>query len=232
MSLSAIILDFDGVIVDTEKLHLRAFQDVLGARGIDLSPQDYFDDYLGLDDAGVLRALARQSGLDLGDARVSEMLAEKAARYGDLIAGGGLLFEGVGQRLREWSRTVPLGIASGAIASEIERILRRESLLECFTAIVSAGDVQRGKPAPDPYLVALGRLNAARRARLPDGPPIEPRRVVAIEDSLPGIEAARAAGMRTAAVTTNHAAAQLSAADLVVASAAALDLPMLERLTS
>ena len=243
--LQAIIFDFDGVIADTEKLHLRAFQEVLGRRGIDLGARQYYDHYLGLDDAGVLRALARQCGLALGDARVEAMLREKAQRYAELIAGGVVLLDGVNERVRAWGRQVPLAIASGALRSEIERILQRHHLLECFAAIVSADDVARGKPAPEPYLAALHRLNAGRLRRLPTQDPgprtsdpgrydrsIEPAGCVAIEDSRPGIEAARAAAMRTVAVTTNHPAEVLSSADLVVASVASLDLPILGDLTS
>jgi len=259
MSLCAIVFDFDGVIADTEKLHLRAFQEVLGKRGIDLGAQQYYDHYLGLDDAGVLRALARHCGLAVGDVRVEAMLREKAQRYAELIAGVVVLFDGVNERVRAWSRQVPLAIASGALRSEIERILRRHDLLACFAAIVSADDVARGKPAPDPYLIALDRLNAARLRRRPTPDPglrtsdfgprtpdvgprtpdpgrhdrsIEPANCVAIEDSRPGIEAARAAGMRTVAVTTNHPADALSSADLVVASVASLDLRILVDLTS
>jgi len=247
--LQAIIFDFDGVIADTEKLHLRAFQDVLGKRGIDLCAQEYYNRYLGLDDAGVLRALAPQCGLALGDTRLEAMLREKAERYGELIEGSAALFDGVNERVRAWSRQIPLAIASGALRGEIERILQRHDLLECFTAIVSADDVARGKPAPEPYLTALERLNVRRSegprsgGRTPDSGPrtsdfgqrgrsIEPAGCVAIEDSRPGIEAARAAAMRTVAVTTNHPAEVLSSADLVVASVASLDLPILGDLTS
>lgn len=223
MMLSAIVFDFDGVIVDTEKLHLRAFQEVLRGRGIELSARDYYDRYLGLDDSGVLRSLARECGLALGDARVAAMLVEKAARYAELLSSGAVLFEGVEGRLRAWSREVPLAIASGSLAAEIDHTLRRYDLLGCFTAIVSANDVAHGKPSPEPYLTALDRLTVAGGTPHP----IDPRRVVAVEDSRPGIEAARAAGMRTVAVTTNHEAGRLAGADLIVSSVASLDLPML-----
>jgi beta-phosphoglucomutase len=234
--LQAIIFDFDGVIADTEKLHLRAFQEVLDRRGIELGAQEYYDRYLGRDDAGVLRALARQCGLAAGDTRVEVMLREKAGRYAELIAGNEVLFDGVEERLRAWCGQVPLAIASGSLRSEIERILGRRDLLACFRAIVSAEDVTRGKPAPDPYLNALDRLNRHRDGRPQGAGPardrdrIDAHRVVVIEDSVPGIQAARSAGIRTVAVATNHTADALSSADLVVPSVAALDLQTLERL--
>jgi beta-phosphoglucomutase-like phosphatase (HAD superfamily) len=258
--LEAIIFDFDGVIADTEKLHLRAFQEVLGGRGIGLTAADYYARYLGLDDSGVLRALARDCGLAAGDKRLAAILEEKVARYGRLIAASPVLFDGVEERVREWSREVPLAIASGALRSEVEGILRRHDLLARFAAIVTAGDVTRGKPAPDPYLAALDRLNAAPaaakvgKAEAPDAPPrrpgsaggdigrrppasgrrrdrpIEAGRVVVIEDSRPGVASARAAGMRAVAVTTNCPAAQLAAADLIVASVGSLALATLRAL--
>ena len=226
MYLQAIIFDFDGVIADTERLHLRAFREVLAGQGVELTEADYYARYLGLDDYHVLRAVARDCGLTPDDTRLAEILHDKAARYERLIATTAVLYDGVEQRLREWSREVPLAIASGALRSEIERILQRNDLLSCFAAIVTAKDVARGKPAPDPYLTALERLHVAARAEaLPS-----PGGCVVIEDSLPGIEAARAAGMRTVAVTTNYSAERLANADLVVPSVFALDLQTLDAL--
>jgi sugar-phosphatase len=101
---------------------------------------------------------------------------------------------------------------------------------------VSANDVSRGKPAPDPFLTALSRLRSAcnktdsPRAPRDESDDISPARCVVIEDSLPGIAAARAAGMRTVGVTTNHPADRLAAADLVVAAVTSLDLATLDAL--
>ena len=250
--LQAIIFDFDGVIADTEMLHLHAFQEVLREQGVELTAADYYARYLGLDDYDVLRSVARACGLVLDDTRLGGMLDDKAGRYERLIATTPVLYDGVEQRVREWSREVPLAIASGAFRSEIEAILRRNDLLSCFAAIVTAQDVARGKPAPDLYITALAALNGAEARSVPAVDPHSPRRidtgrrapdaghrpahitpraVVVIEDSRPGVEAARAAGMRSVGVTTNYPAEQLDA-DLVVPSVAVLDLPILERLVA
>jgi beta-phosphoglucomutase-like phosphatase (HAD superfamily) len=262
MHLQAIIFDFDGVIADTERLHLRAFREVLAGQGVELTEADYYARYLGFNDTDVLRSVARDCGLAPDDARLAAMLRDKAARYARLIATSPVLYEGVERQVREWSRQVPLAIASGAIRSEIDGILGRSNLAACFAAIITARDVAHGKPAPDPYLAALAALNRGvsgkaealpyRRKdvppsdagrRTPDtgrqsgptdtghrAPAIAPAGCVVIEDSPPGIEAAKAAGMRTVAVTTNHPARLLAGADLVAASVAALDLAMLDRL--
>ena len=219
MNLQAVIFDFDGVLADTEKLHLRAFQEVLGEHGVDLSAEDYFARYLGLDDYHVLLAIASDCALPHGDARVRSLLELKARRYGQLIATERLLFEGVEALVREWSRHVPLAVASGALRREIEEVLGRGGLLECFRAIVSADDVSHGKPAPDTFLLALDRLRGD-----------SPAACVVIEDSLPGITAAKAAGMHVVGVATSHPAEGLREADLVVSSLTDLDLSMLDDL--
>src|SRR5437867_1139258 len=87
----------------------------------------------------------------------------------------------------------------------------QESLADLFTAIVSAEDVSVGKPSPEGFLRALERL----RGRLPD---LAPRDCLVVEDSQPGIESARRAGMRCLAVTNSYPAEALGGADLVVSS--------------
>jgi len=261
MHLSAIIFDFDGVIADTERLHLRAFRDVLAGQGVELTEADYYARYLGFNDGDVLRSVARDCGLAPDDARLAAMLRDKAARYARLIATAPVLYEGVDERVREWSRQVPLAIASGALRSEIDGILGRSNLAACFAAIVTARDVAHGKPAPDSYLAALATLNRGTPGEAealpywrkgvspPDaghgaphaglrGPDsgrhrsIVPAGCVVVEDSPPGIQAAKAAGMRTVAVTTNHPPERLAGADLVVASLAALEMSTLKALVA
>src|SRR3989442_948144 len=108
---------------------------------------------------------------------------------------------------------VPLAVASGALRHEIELILAQAGLADCFAAIVSAEDVSVGKPSPEGFLRALERL----RVRLPD---LAPRDCLVVEDSQPGLEGARRAGMRCLAVTNSYPAAELGGADLIVRSLA------------
>jgi beta-phosphoglucomutase-like phosphatase (HAD superfamily) len=119
---------------------------------------------------------------------------------------------------------MPIAIASGARGDEIRRVLAREDLLACFTAIVAAEDTPVSKPAPDPYLRALTELASAAGRLLA-------RECVAIEDSHWGLESARAAGLRTVAVTTTYRAAEL-VADLTIPSLDAMDLDLMSRLCS
>jgi beta-phosphoglucomutase-like phosphatase (HAD superfamily) len=129
--------------------------------------------------------------------------------------------------VRRLSRDVPLAIASGAQRREIELVIDAAGLRECFECIVAGGDTPQGKPAPDPYVRALGLLRRAGRLPADNG---AAGRSVAIEDSPLGIASARAAGLRCVAVTTSYPADRLGAADLVVGDLDALDVGVLAAL--
>jgi HAD superfamily hydrolase (TIGR01509 family) len=210
--LSGVIFDFDGVLADTEPLHLRAYQDVIGAAGLRLSREAYYSRYLGYDDVGVLRALAEDQVRPLTDEEITELIARKSARYEALVGHTDVLFPGAADLVRRLAAEAPLAIASGALLGEIDIILVRAGLRRLFHAVVAAGDTGRGKPAPDPYLRAVELLGVG-------GPG-----VVVIEDSRWGIESAHGAGLRCIAVAQTYPAHELEQADLVVQDIAALTL--------
>lgn len=223
--LRAIVFDFDGVIADSEPLHLQAFRDVLAEERIALSERAYYDRYLGFDDVGAFAAILRDNGATAGSARVDDLVARKAVRLEILERDRSVLFPGAADAIRRAAAAVPVAIASGARGEEIRRVLVREQLADCFTAIVATEDTPVSKPAPDPYLHALTLLRAAGHAAL------AARDCVAIEDSRWGLQSARAAGMRTVAVTNSYAHAALAdAADMVISSLEAMDLNAVARL--
>jgi beta-phosphoglucomutase len=204
--ISAIVFDFDGVLADSEILHLRAYQEVLAPRGVELSRADYFARYLGFDDDGVFRRLAADRRLELGAGEVEDLIAAKAAVFERLEGGASLLFPGADACVRRLAAEFPLGIASGAMRHEIESVLEREALRDCFQFIVASGDTPSNKPSPDPYLLA-----AALHARAPAA-------CAAIEDSRWGIESARTAGLACVGITNTYPADQLAGADTIIHS--------------
>jgi beta-phosphoglucomutase len=215
--LHAIILDFDGVIANSERLHLRAYQDVLDGTGLTLTDAAYFDRYLGFDDYGVLRALAADAGRAL--------VAAKGQRYDTLAGQGEMLFPGAADFIRQAAAAVPLAIASGALTHEIDHVLVQAGLRDRLLAVVGADQTAHSKPAPDPYLEAFARLQTL------SGLTLDPRRTVAVEDSRWGLESARAAGLRTVAVTNTYGADALAGhAELVVPGLHTLQLDALDRL--
>jgi beta-phosphoglucomutase len=223
--LRAVVFDFDGVIANTEPLHLRSFQQVLGAEGIAVTERDYYDRYLGYDDAGTFRVVASERGCDWNERHIADLVATKALAMEALERDVSVLFPGAADTVRRIAAAAPIAIASGAIGPEIRRVLVREHLEHLFTAIVAAEDTVNSKPFPDPYVRAVALLRDAVGGNL------DPRDCVAIEDSRWGLESARAAGLRTIAVAQSYDRSALSA-DLVIPTITALDLHLFAELFS
>lgn len=224
--LRAVVFDYDGVLADTEPLHLQAFQGSLGPRGVDLGRDDYFARYLGLDDRGVFEAIAADRGLGWSAGTIESLVADKTSRFrGFLRSGRAVLYPGVAERVREWGGTILLGIASGSIREEIEPVLESAGLRSLFGVIVAAGETERGKPAPDPYLRAVSLIAGQQAGECP----IDPGSCLAVEDSPWGIDAAHGAGLPVVALTTSYPASQLGAADLVAERFDDLSLDLLDR---
>ena len=215
--LVGVVFDFDGVIADTEGLHLQAYQDVLRAHGMTLSRDDYEARYLGFDDVGVFTTVAAHRGLTLARGELDRMIEAKGRRFAALVDAGGVVFADAPACIERLAGGLVLGIASGALHQEIEDILNGAGLRRHFSAIVAADDVERAKPAPDGYARAVELLSA----RL--GRPPSPAGFIAIEDSRWGIEAAVAAGLPCIGVTTTYPAGELSGATAIVAGLADID---------
>jgi HAD superfamily hydrolase (TIGR01509 family) len=223
-ALQAIVFDFDGVIANSEPLHLKAFQQALAGDGVVLDANEYYGRYLGYDDVGVFEALARDRALPWTGRHVTELVARKGMKLQAMISGGDVLFPGAAAFIRAAAAEVPIAIASGALRHEIMEIVEAAALNELFAAIVASGDTPEGKPSPSPYLLAFERLQQAAAN------PLNPQRCVAIEDSVWGLESARQAGLRCVGVTTSYTAAELPGAELIVEGLHALTLPMLDAL--
>ena len=110
-SLQAIVFDFDGVIADSEPLHLRAFQQILAEERIELSAADYYSRYLGYDDVGLFQALAADRAVTMTDRQVTELVARKGVRLQQMLHDDHVLFPGAVEfiRIQRWSRHVPAG---------------------------------------------------------------------------------------------------------------------------
>ena len=222
--LRAVIFDFNGIIVDDEPIHFELFQRVLGEEGITLTEEAYYAHYLGFDDRGAFMAGFRESGRSLTDEKLAELIERKAAYYQQAIRDQVVIFPGVKALVNNLAPSVLLAVASGALRHEIATILRTAGLLNYFQAVVSAEDVERGKPEPEIFLKVLAKLNAGVK------PPIEPADCVVIEDSKEGIRGARRAGMRCLAVTNSHPAELLGEANAVVTNLEEVSLTFLQQL--
>jgi beta-phosphoglucomutase len=223
-ALQAIVLDFDGVIANSEPLHLTAFQQMLAERGIELTAEDYFARYLGYDDIGLVQALARDRRIPMTDREMTSLVARKGVILQDLLHGGNVLFPGAVDFIRAAAAEVPIAIASGALRHEIVEIVEGAGVASLFTTIVASGDTPESKPSPAPYRLAFERLQQHAGRRL------DPRRCVAVEDSNWGLESAHGAGLRCVGVTNSYPADALRGAELIVSGLHRLTLPDLDRL--
>ena len=226
--LSAVIFDFNGIIVDDEPIHFELFQRVLKEQGIRLTEQDYYARYLGFDDRGAFTAAYREQGRPINEKALAKLIQRKAVYYQEAIRNKTRVFPGVKTLVPELAQKLPLAIASGALRNEIDAILANINLKQHFRAVVSAEDVTEGKPEPQIFLKALSKLNA-----VPDGRrAIEAGECLVIEDSREGIRGARRAGMKCLAVANSHPPAELREADAVVKSLEEVSLTFLQGMFS
>jgi len=204
----AVIFDFDGVLVDSEPSHYRALRDCLLAEGITITPDEYAQEYLAYDDRECIRVAFETHGQTY-DAERIDAAARRKAQFFEQTSTGVPLFAGARELIASLAEKVPLAIASGALAGEIDRILAAAGLREAFATVVGADNVTRCKPHPEPYLTAMRRLRTA----LPD---LAAAECLVFEDSVPGIAAGLAAGMKVVGVAHTYPPAKLQSAHLVV----------------
>lgn len=224
--LRAVIFDFNGIIVDDEPIHFELFQRVLDEEGIPLSEEDYYSRYLGFDDRGAFSAGYREHHRKLSEHKLADLIARKADYYQEAIRNHVAIFPGVKNLIAELAPELPLAVASGALRSEIVTILSTAGLVDYFQTIISAEDVERGKPEPEIFIKALARLNASAKT----GKPIAAADCVVIEDSKEGIKGALRAGMKCLAVTNSHPAELLTEATAVVKSLELVQLSFLQKM--
>ena len=216
--LAAVIFDFDGVIMDSERAEYESHRRMYERCGIDLTLAEWCN-HVGLWSDQHNESWARQlcTRTPLAPPPETYLLEkhrilmeilprEPMAGIRDLVA-------------RLSSAAVPIAVGSTSPANWVVPSLEVFALLNSFAAVVTGDDVRKRKPAPDIYVEAATRLS------------VDPARAVAIEDSAPGLAAAKAAGMKVVAIphhlTRTH---DLSAADLFVSHAGEVTLERLEQL--
>ena len=217
--IKAIFFDFNGVIIDDETIQMKAYQEVLRGHDVELKEEWYFD-ALGMDDRTFVRAMFERAKKPLTDDVWESVLVAKTDAHRNAIQDQLPLFPGVLTFLKNTSRHFSLGLVSMANKVEVGYVFQRANLTPLFSVIVTAEDASACKPDPMCYSTGLAKLNEKRqRERLL---PLLAHECLAIEDSPPGIQSARAAGMRTLGVTNtvSDEALRAAGADVVTVSLA------------
>jgi beta-phosphoglucomutase len=201
---AAILFDFNGVIIDDEAQHCDALIASLREYGFELDRDSYYRDYLGFDDRECFRFTFARLGRPADEPALHDAIERKNRHYERAVRASMQLVPGAAEFIETAALDgFQLAIVSGALRREIELVLDLSSLRPHFSEIVAAEDVSACKPDPQGYNRAREQLALA------------PGRCMVIEDSLPGLAAARAAGLRCAMLATSHGEDACAAADLV-----------------
>lgn len=206
MAVQALLFDFNGVLSEDGPLQCAVFQELFEAAGRPLTEDEYFAELVGLSDLDAVERWLGRRDRDLAERHSREFVAR--------AGNGSTVPRRVRRAVRAAARRVPLAIVTGAPRAEVDAVLAGCGL-DVFRVLVTAADVDRGKPEPEGYLRALGLLD------------VGPADAVAIEDSAPGIAAAKAAGVRCVAVAGTQLHSRLAAADMI---APRLDVRLVRRL--
>ncbi len=208
--ISAVIFDFDGIIVDSERLHWAAFNKVMQPLGKAVSWPEYVESYIGFDDRGAFSYAIP----DISGSELRKLIGGKAAVFQELLeSDGAAALPGSVELIKRLSGNIPLAICSGALRADILPILGKLGIEKAFDTIVTADDTHISKPDPAPYKLAMKKLNVTSG--------------LAIEDTPAGIASAKGAGLQVLAVTNSYPPEFLTHADAVVASLEGLTLEKL-----
>lgn len=219
--LRAIILDFDGVIVDSENLICKLTQEMAAQEGWTVSREEYFRDYIAFHDRDVVEHLFRSHDRALDAGRRDELIRWKFNAYQEIIRNGLPAMPGAVEFVKNAAARFPLAVASGSLRVEIEHLLDKLGLRESFSALATSDDCEHSKPHPEVYLQALARLG-----ELPvfKGAPLQASECLAIEDAPLGIVAAKRAGMKCLALAHSRPREELVHANWLCENLGEVDL--------
>jgi beta-phosphoglucomutase family hydrolase len=206
--IQAFIFDMDGTLIDSTQLDYQAWQQVMREYDAELPYEDYIAK-LGAKSSEVAKGY-----LDVSDEEIDQLVSRREAYFRQLVDEKGLsLLPGAEQFLQQLRNAhLKTALATGSNAEKLEFIFGKLPLKQYFDAFVTADDVSRGKPDPEIFLLAAGKLG------------VEPANCVVMEDATNGLQAAKNGGMRCIALTTTRGADQLQGADLIVGGYPEIDV--------
>ena len=207
--MAALLFDFNGTLSDDEGIQCAIFRELFAQQGRPLSEQEYFDVLAGRSDPEIV-----ERWLGAGHPATADVLDRRVQLFRERAGDGSTVPPHVRESVLRAAGRSRLAVVSGAVRSEVDMVLRAADI-DVFELIVSAEDVTRGKPDPEGYLLALRRLR------------LQAADAVAIEDSPPGIAAAKAAGLSCVAVLGTAPRERLGQADEIVPR---LDAGLVDRL--
>lgn len=197
---TAAIFDMDGVIIDSGPIHMRAWEQVLERHHISFE-SSRFRNVFGMRDSEVVPHLIGM----MSDEQTHALMNEKSQLFQEYIRSQAMIVPGVADFIAVLhDRGIHAGLASLARPEEIRTVLEVAGLVDILPTVITGQQPLRDKPAPDIFLAAAYRMG------------VDPEASVVFEDAISGIEAARAAGATTVAITTSYSPGELSHADFII----------------
>lgn len=203
----AVLFDLDGVLLDSMPYHVLAWQEVFGRYGAQIEPDEIYSRE-GSRTAEMARMVAENHGLDLSETERTQLIQEKSMLYNELSRAE--IMAGVVELIEELKRRrIWIAIVTSTFRENLLRVMPAD-LVRQFDVIITGGDVQNGKPHPEPYLKAAEKLG------------LSPEDCVVVENAELGIASGKAAGMFCIGVTSTQTEEQLKQADLIVSDLIAI----------
>jgi beta-phosphoglucomutase len=203
----AVVFDFNGTLSDDEPVLARVYSELFAELGHPLTAAEYYEHLAGhTDEEMFIRWLGSSS---------DELIRERVRRYNELVSDGSTVHDDVRAAVRWAAERMPVAIVSAALRDEIEPVLAASGLRDLFSLVLSQDDVTRGKPDPQPYLLAAKRLG------------LPPAELLVFEDTDVGVASAKAAGAHVVGLTGTLGAERMAAADEL---AERIDVGVLERI--
>ncbi|MDE5079964.1 MAG: HAD family phosphatase [Trichodesmium sp. St18_bin1] len=202
MTLKAVLFDFNGVIVNDELLHEQLIEQVLLEENLLLKPGEYHEFCLGKSDRACLKDILIQRGRCVNEGYLEQLIKSKTLAYQKQLENIEELpiYSDTVDFIAQVSRAeLKMAVVTGAIRTEVELVLNKANLANYFQVIVGGDNVKESKPKPDAYLLAVDILNQKCQ-----GINLKPSECLVIEDTFPGIEAAKLAGMSVVGVAHTY----------------------------
>lgn len=206
--LSAVIFDFDGIIVDSEPMHFRAFNEVLKPLDVEISWEDYCETYIGFDDRDAFKKIFQANSKKVCTHDIKHLIKHKAQVFQTFVHNGEATpLPGAVELIKSIPVRLPVALCSGALKEDLLPIIKKLEIENAFSVIVTAEDTPKSKPDPAPYKLALEKLGIDDAAT-----------AIAIEDTPAGIMSAKGAGLKVLAVTNSYDRDYLLEADAITDS--------------
>lgn len=212
----AVIFDLDGTLIDNNPYHIQAFREFYQKIGKPFSLEEYKRHINGRMNREIFNYVFNTT---LSPEKTEEYTNEKEGLYRELYAPHIKPVEGLVDFLNELEKAnIPKAVATSGIIPNINFMFEHIPIRNYFLSVIDSTQIKTGKPHPEIFLKAAISVNAA------------PSACVAFEDSLAGVQSAKAAGMKVVALTTTHTAEDLHDADLIIKDYTEISLAKLQQL--